>query len=90
MREKVVGNVVCQVRTSRSWCGLNSCDCQKENEIRERQLEKFFFFVFLTDHSCMHFMYFLFNLLIQFELLDVDYCFSYSVSAGRFLQKPYL
>lgn len=29
MREKVVGNAVCQVRTSRACCCLNPCDCQK-------------------------------------------------------------
>lgn len=85
MREKVVGNVVCPVRTSRSWCGLNSCDCQKKKEIRECQLVKFFFF----DRQFLCAVHvFTFFLLVLFELLDIDYCFS--VSALRLPQKPYL
>lgn len=33
---------------------------------------------------------YLFFLFILFELLDEDYCFSFSVSALRLIQKPHL
>lgn len=74
MREKVVGNAVCQVRTSQSCCGANPRDCHKENEVEEGKLERYMYVTVMTHHSCL----FVYLLVVVNELLQVNLYFSYS------------
>lgn len=56
MREKVVGNAVCQVRTSQACCGLNPRDCQKENKAERVKPQLGMNTKTLADHSCLLFV----------------------------------
>lgn len=70
MREKVVGNAVCQVRTSRACC--NPCDCQKEREVERGEPQLGMNIKTLAWQSAV---------IVLEDVLDVLFYFSYSSEA---------
>lgn len=54
MGEKVVGNAVCQVRTSRACCSLNPCNCQKENTVERVEPKLDMNIITRADSYCMY------------------------------------